>query len=405
MKHFVYTIALFASNLFFSISAILGLSVVNSDGANGLYKAFCLVVFCLFLYYYLKEYAGKKISSKHFLSTLILFIYIFSGLFSGYANNTTFLVLVAFCLPAAGIAVYYSEHNDISKLIKWIDVLLPIMSFSLLFSLKQLLVEIAEGESYYSQTLSYYAAYYFILYLFFILFGNDYERFGIFKKKGYKYISYLMLPYLLSIMFFSGGRGALGTLAVGVFVILYRYNRSYGFNKLKILRYFLIAGVLASIVYVNIPEDLRLILENNYQRVFSFFDTDKDMMERTSGRDEVLKVAFDQIHESPLIGHGLFSYKDTFVPIVENPYPHNLFVEILLQGGYLFLFFFILILIYLLVKLHHILKIPSHEIVAIFTIFSLTLLMYSGSYMQNSFFWFFVMYVFNYQFNKQYRNL
>ena len=400
MKHLVYAIALFAANLYFSVSAILGLSVVNEDGANGSYKIYCIVVFCLFLYYYIKDYSRMNITSKHVISTLILFIYIISGLFSGYALDTSLLVLVAFCLPAAGIAIYYSEHDNISSLIKWIDVLLPIMSFSLLFSLKQLYIEIAEGESYYSQTLSYNAAYYFILYTFFILFGKQYDRFAFFKKKAYKYFSYLMLPYLLSIMFFSGGRGALGTLIVGILALLYLYNRFYGIKINKVLRYFIIAGLFASIAYINIPEDSKIILKTNSQRVFSFFDTSKDMYERTSGRDDVLKVAFMQIEQSPVIGHGLFSYKREFVPLVENPYPHNLFVEILLQGGYLFLFFFILFLFYLLVKLHHILKTPSHEIVAIFTVFSLTLLMYSGSYMQSSFFWFFVMYVYNYRFKK-----
>lgn len=400
MKHFIYALALFAKILFFSISSILGISVVDEGGSNGPYKIYCVVIFCLVFLYYIQDYAGKRITSKHVISLLVLFVYIISGLISGYANDTSFLVLVAFCLPVSGIAVRYAELHDISKLVKWIDVFLPIMSLSLLFSLRQLLVEIAEGDSYYSQTLSYYAAYCFILYLFFILFGKEYDRFRIFKKKAYKYYSYFMLPYLIAVMLFSGGRGALGTLVVGLFVLLFLYNKFYGIKKGIVLRYLIIAGLLASAVYVNIQEDTRFILENNYQRVFSFFDTSKDMYERTSGRDEVLKVAYEQIQESPIIGNGLFSYKDTFVPKVGNPYPHNLFIEIILQGGFLFLLFFVLFLINLLVKLRHILKIPSHEIVAIFAVFSLTMLMYSGSYMQSSFFWFFIIYVFNYKFKK-----
>ena len=402
MKHFVFAISLFASILFFSVSSILGLSVTNEEGADGSYKIYCVIVFVFSLYYYFTAYIGKRITYKHLISIIVLLTYIVSGLLSGYADDTSFLVLVAFCLPASGIAVYYSERDSLSKMIKWIDVLLPVISLSLLFSLKQLFVEIAEGDSYYSQTLSYYSAYCLVLYLFFILFGKEYDRFDFFRTKAYRYFSYLMIPYLLVIMFFSGGRGALGTLAVGVLVLFYLYNRSHRIKIGVLVKSIIVACLFATVAYAFIPDDLKLVLESNFQRVFSFFDTSKDMMERTSGRDEVLNVAFEQIRESPIIGKGLFSYKDSFIPkVVDNSYPHNLFVEILLQGGYLFLFFFIPCLILLLIKLHHILKKPKHEMVAILAVFSLTLLMYSGSYMQNSFFWFFVFYVFNYKFKKK----
>lgn len=397
MRDFVFAITLFASNLFFCVSAIFGYSAVEDGGATILYKYYCIGVFVLSLLFCIIEQAKRGISIRHFLSIFIIATYIIIGVLSGYGTDTSVLVLIAFCLPSVGIAVYYAEHRSISELVKWVDILLVVMSLSLFFLLRQLFVSITDGMSSYSQSLSYNAAYCFVLYLFLLMFGENYKRFPFFKSKIYKYISIFMLPYTLIILFFSGGRGALGTLIVGGIVLLILYRRQNGSKNTKYMKLFFEMALLFSVVFISIPQSYRYIFNTNFERVFSFFDTDKSIYERTSGRDEVLSVALEQIKEKPILGSGLFSYKKELNAKADVSYPHNIFVEVLMQGGIVFLLIFIVIILAATKKLNCIFRYPKQELLAVFIVYSVTMLLYSGSYMNSSFFWFFMIYIFNFK--------
>lgn len=395
MKHFIFALILFSSELFFGFSAIRGVAM-SEDGAGASYKFFCIGVFVLFILTYLSQYTGRSIRSRHFGSLFILLLYGVIGIVSGYTTDVSMLTFVAYSIPAAGIAIYYAEHNNICKLIKWIDVILPIVSISLLFSLRLLIVSIAEGENSYSQTLSYEAAYCFVLYLFFLLFGGQYERFPIFNGKWYKYLSIIMLPYLVVVLFFSGGRGAFGTLAAGTLILLFLYHKHHRISIPIFIRNLIVLGIFAVIVISIIPDNARGVFTDNMHRVFSFFDKDLDMYSRTSGRDEVMAVAIEQIKANPILGSGLFAYKDLFVAKTGQGYPHNFFIEVLLQGGVVFLFVVLFLLIISFNKLVKIARTGRQELLIIFGVYAMTCLMYSGSYMQEPFFWFFFIYIYNF---------
>lgn len=393
MKHLFFLIALFANILYVNISAFWG--VLSIEGSNTIYKIYCIVVFFVFLFFYTKQYFNKKIYRNHFISILILVFYIICGVLSGYANDVTTLCLIAYCLPATGIAVFYAENQCINKLVKWIDVFLPVLSISMLFSLRILLNNVLEGTSFYSQSLSYDASYCFLFYLFFLLFGKEYDRFSFFKSKIYRIISLIMLPYLLSVLFFSGGRGALGTIIVGVIFLLYMYKWNYKIKPLMIFSLSIVAITFIVLLLLYLPEESIEIFTRNFNRVFSFFDTNASMDQRTSGRDGALYDAISQISQSPIIGNGLFSYKDLYFKHTELTYPHNIILEVLLQGGIILLLLFSIIMTRLFFKLRMIYKIKSHMIIVLIGIFSFTKLLYSDSYMENPFFWFFVVYLYN----------
>lgn len=393
MKHLVFFIALFANILYVNISAFWG--GPNTDGSNMTYKLYCIVVFFIFIFFYTKQYFNKKIYGQHVISVLILLFYIICGVLSGYAKDVTTLCLIAYCLPATGIAVFYAEDQGINKMVKWIDVFLPVLSISMIFSLKILLNKVLEGTNFYSQSLSYDASYCFLLYLFFLLFGNEYDRFAFFKSKFYKIISIIMLPYLLSVLFFSGGRGALGTIIVGSLYLLYMYHRNYKIKLSMVLRLSIVAIAFVVLLLFYLPEESVETLTRNLNRVFSFFDTSASMYERTSGRDEALNVAISQISQSPIFGNGIFSYKDSYFVKTDLTYPHNIVLEVLLQGGVLFLLLFGLVMLKLFYRFKRIFKVKSQMIIVLIGIFSFTKLLYSDSYMENPFFWFFVMYLYN----------
>lgn len=383
--------------LYFSIASIIGFNV-EDEGARVYFKYYCILCFVVFILMHLSYCSKRAITSKHALSYIILLVYIISGFISGYSSDSVFLSLVAYGVPAIGIAVYYAETKSLKEVVKWMDIILPIVSLSLLFSIKQLLIEMAQGEKYYSQQLSYYAAFCFVICLFLLLFGNMYERFPFFKSKVYRYFSYLLLFYLLAMMFISGGRGALGTLAIGVFLLLFFYRKYYR-RSLHLFRFVIIGGLVVSVALMILPNEYNEVVSRNFGRVFSFFNTDLDIYDRTSGRDEAIKVAFSQISDNPVFGSGLFGYKDVFTAKSGLGWPHNIFIEVFLQGGLIFFVVFMVFLLCFFKKSITILKTPNNIVFLLFVVYPMSFLMFSGSYMGETLFWFSMAYVFNYSLN------
>ncbi len=394
MRNFIYVIIIFSNMLYFSIASIVGFNV-EDPGARVYFKIYCILCFVVFCLLHVLWYAEHSITAKHLFSYIILLVYIASGFISGYAEDSVFLSLVAYGVPAIGIAVYYAETKSLKDVVKWMDIVLPIVSLSLFFSIKQLLIEIAQGEKYYSQHLSYYAALCFLICLFMLMFGNMYERFPFFKKKVYRYFCYLLLFYLLAMMFVSGGRGGLGTLAIGVLLLVYYYRKYYK-KSMHLLRFAVIGGVAVFVVLMFLPGEYYEVVSRNFGRVFSFFNTDLDIYERTSGRDEAFKVAFAQISENPALGSGLFGYKDVFTAKTGLGWPHNLFIEVLQQGGIIFFVAFLIVLLRFFKKSVKILKTPSDIVLLLFVVYPMSFLLFSGSYMAETLFWFSMAFVYNY---------
>lgn len=394
MKHLVSVIVLFSSILFINIAPMF----LGSDAeGSSLYKIYCILIFIAALISHCVSYSNGRIRSYHFASLAFIAIYIFIGLFTGYTSDVSMLCLVAYSLPAMLVAIYYSEHHNISSIIKWIDVILPPLCLSMAFSLLSMLRGIATSEgSSYSQGLSYHASYCFLLYLLLLVFGKDYERFSFFQSKGYRVFSILMLPYLLIIMLFSGGRGAIGTFFVGVVYILYLGKKRRKIRLRSLFKYFVIGGVVLTIALQMFSVDVSEVFTRNLHRAFSFFDSSQDLSQRTSGRDVATEIALDQIVDNPL-GTGLFSYKDSYFEKTELTYPHNLFLEFMMQGGFALLYVFFILGLAVFSKAKRLMRDEDQAIVILFGIFSLTKLMFSDSYMQNAFFWFFVTYMINYR--------
>lgn len=395
MRNGIFALTLFSSSIYFSVASIMGLDM-EEEGSGTIYKIYCILIFLLSMITYACCYLKKQFSSRHIVSLLIVFLYIIIGLWEGYSNDKSWLCLVAFCLPATCIAVYYAENEKIGNLVRWIDILIPFFAVSLFFSINKLFIDILGGTGYYSQSLSYLAANCFLLDLFILLFGNKYERFSFFRKKTYLVISVLLLPYFLLIQFFAGGRGALGTLVVGIIGIIYVYKKTYPYKNLHIMSisvFIILLGLLGGSLLSGDAFD---VLSKNSERVFSFFSSGKDLYERTSGRDIVFQAAMDMIYERPLFGYGLFAYKDPPSFFIAG-YPHNIILEILLQGGLSLLIVFVVLISNVYFKLLRIIKDLSQSLVLLFFVFCITLLMYSGSYIENSFFWFSVVFVLNHR--------
>lgn len=129
-------------------------------------------------------------------------------------------------------------------------------------------------------------------------------------------------------------------------------------------------------------------------RLFSYISADGIDLTQTSNRDAFYNHALLYIKESLFFGYGPFSY----VKKTGDFYSHNIFLDILLHGGIVYLSIWIIIFIRFFMKLKLILKNNTNEIILLIPILSsFILLMFSGTYLEESLFWFSISYVFNYK--------
>ena len=80
------------------------------------------------------------------------------------------------------------------------------------------------------------------------------------------------------------------------------------------------------------------------------------------------------------------------------PYPHNIFLEFLLQGGVIYLTFWIILFAKLFKKFKQLLRKDDTNFFLIpISVFPFIQLLASGTYLESGLFWFTIAYVFNYK--------
>lgn len=112
-------------------------------------------------------------------------------------------------------------------------------------------------------------------------------------------------------------------IVVSVLLLIYHFQLRK-FNFVFIFKIFL--GFFCSILTIFIVIRDKLILDDFYifQRLFTFYEERQNGEENI--RDILLKKAFNDFLDSPLIGKQFVSSYDNF-------YPHNIFVEVLMALG------------------------------------------------------------------------
>ena len=117
----------------------------------------------------------------------------------------------------------------------------------------------------------------------------------------------------------------------------------------------------------------------------------------TSGRDEIYSDALGFIADRPVYGYGLYAYLFKM-----EMFPHNIFLEILLQGGLLFLTVFCFMLVMSYGKYRKMLQFDKSQILLMpFAIYAFTELLFSSSYTYEPLFWFVLTYIYNFSFPEE----
>ena len=188
-----------------------------------------------------------------------------------------------------------------------------------------------------------------------------------------------------------GGRGAMVVILAYIFcAFLSVGDEDYEQKRRKnILFIFIVVAFVAIYLYA----ENNAVLSQRLDRVFSYITSEGIDMSQTSNRDIVYSDAMAHINKSPIIGHGIYSY---YYLEGLNDYPHNLFLETMLEGGYMYTLFWAAFLLVTFLKLNNIRKyhIPSvYRICIVLFVFAITKLMFSSSYSHEMLFWFGLTYI------------
>ena len=396
MKHFIFTLKLNFSMFFFSIAAIVGTDYTGSSEYYIVMLSLGVLCFVSILksYFFHNAVPLRKVNLFFYLLPILTtLIYLIESptTDNGYLY---FSVYLAYCFPAIYIGTFVSSNRLLGEMAKWWELILVVITIGIIVSLPKMIylnfISLGGGLSY--QTISYISAFAFSLSLFSLLFGDKYPRFYFFKSKFFRYFTYLIMFFQVVAIFITGGRGGFLVLffSSGI-LILTKLRNGVKFKKVIIL--IILTTVFFFIISYFLSDKAEYLLEIGSERIFSFITPNGIDMSNTSGRDEYYFKAIKLIKDRPIFGYGIFKYVDTSID-----YPHNIFLEFLLQGGVFYFLFWIIILIKFYVKFKRILKFDyAHLILIPITIYPFTQLMFSGTYLKTALFWFVIAYVFNYK--------
>ena len=393
----INTLVLNGPLIYFSAFALLGYRADPEEGAGITYKIYMVAIFLLGVFLWVRGVLRNTNKLGRSFPFFVLLIYIIIGILQGYSDHRLFLQMVCFSVPATCIALNLKGRGELAEIMKLIDLLLPVFAVSFIFMVRNIYASSLENTGSYNQNASYMIAYCFLIDVFLLLNNKSYPKFRFLEKKWYTILKIILLPYFVVLSFFGGGRGAFITILVGSFIAFW-VNRKH-ISTMMIIKVFFILIVsvgLLGFVLGKLSDGFLTLLSGNFERITSLVDNGSINASASSGRDEIWKDAWKLISDSPILGYGLFSYLSKIM------WPHNMFLEVLLQGGFVLLVFFVLVLLLAFNKYRRMIKLDKAQIWLIpLMIHVFTQLLFSGSYMFETYFWFSLTYIYNYRFIKK----
>ena len=410
MKYLILLASTIFPMLFFAFTSLVGVEFGGSD-ESPLYMIACVAVNLLVVGIVAKGFVYKQLRITGKLLLIVLVQMLLPILFlldnpqMPYVQRSI-LFIFAFSAPVCYVGYYMGQTDSWGKALKWLDVLMLLITASLAESIQSILVarayaevagEVAVANMNY-QAASYYAAFSYALNLILLTCGHLIkDRFKIFQNKHYPILSVLLLFVQIILCLMSGGRGGFVLIVTSSFATWLICEK--GIFR-KILSKLLIIGLIGLTALISYKPSLinsvLEVLEKSTKRTFAYISSDGIDMNETSGRGEIYENFIAGILDSPICGYGLFGYNDV---LNFDSYPHNIFIEILAQGGFLYLFLFLGIVAFQFAKYKRMIKYDKSNIFLIpFICYAGTMLMFSGSYMTTGLFWFLLVYIYTYRF-------
>ena len=408
LKRLIYTNSLAIPFIFFSIYAILGLKHSGEEDSLFYWIVAAISSLAAYVLIFFSLLNRRIINLKELLlyafPILIVFLFILSGNYRDLAYQSIILFIL-FVIPAAYIGIELGRERKFNEYINLFYLISLLISAGLFMTIPVAistpvteLVDQFAGGHY--QAMSYFASFAFLIT---IIYWSFYSG----KNSVTKTLFYLLLIFgQIAAIILSGGRGGLVVIAAGGLVLIYlNFTRKMFIPFLSVIILILGYGINELVNYDFGYQDIigGTDIEGNRalvgaSRLVSYIDAGGIDFSQTSNREIYYLDSIRYIQERPLLGYGLFDRID------ENPsifygrpgffYPHNLFLEILLHGGIVYLIFWLSILGIFAYKFFKILYYDkSQSMIIAPAVYSFVLLMFSGTYLQEAFFWFTIFYV------------
>lgn len=378
---FFILVVAFSYSIYFVIATFLG--IPQEGVVFRLYSGILAVVVAFVFFLSIHRIPRRIYIGGLLLCAIIILLYFSTRCFYDEVNNrytSYFLSMGVRFIPAVLTGMYMLSHDDIMKKVEY--ALLP---FILLYTITlasvaftaNIGVNIAQTfntDFLNYQSISYYSIFAFAFNMYLIVqCSNSYTRY-----RRYILIALAILQVIITIM--AGGRGA---FVLGCVFTLYFALKHITFSKL--ISYILIG--LAVLLTINAILSDNEIFKMGFERIFNFFGNTEAI--GTDNRWIRWNLAWNAFTKSPVFGHGLGSvfYEVGF-------YSHNIFTDMLCEGGVvLFLIFIFVLMKFIRASQILITEDYRNEIIVIVFLCSFVMNSFSGYYLSDTGIWLSLTYV------------
>lgn len=378
---FFILVVAFSYSIYFVIATFLG--IPQEGVVFRLYSGILAVVVAFVFFLSIHRIPRRIYIGGLLLCAIIILLYFSTRCFYDEVNNrytSYFLSMGVRFIPAVLTGMYMLSHDDIMKKVEY--ALLP---FILLYTITlasvaftaNIGVNIAQTfntDFLNYQSISYYSIFAFGFNMYLIVqCSNSYTRY-----RRYILIALAILQVIITIM--AGGRGA---FVLGCVFTLYFALKHVTFSKL--ISYILIG--LAVLLTINAILSDNEIFKMGFERIFNFFGNTEAI--GTDNRWIRWNLAWNAFTKSPVFGHGLGSvfYEVGF-------YSHNIFTDMLCEGGVvLFLIFIFVLMKFIRASQILITEDYRNEIIVIVFLCSFVMNSFSGYYLSDTGIWLSLTYV------------
>jgi len=370
----------FNNSIYFILQA--GLELPAGRALFQIYSG-CLTIVTLFLYIKNIDKIPHRVSIEIFLISAAVILFFFATrIYYGYTNSRYqgyFLSMGTRFIPGILIGAYMLSDEMLLQRVE--KALFPFICLYTIILAQVVFtaeagVNVVEtfnlkgGMNY--QNMSYYSIYMFGLTLYLINHVN--------YSGWFRYILVLLAFLQIVMTLTTGGRGA--------FVLLVVFMLYYGLKNFSLIRMVMscLLVILICFLIQTIFSD-NMVFQIGFNRVFNFFSNAHAI--ENDGRWIRWGLAWDAFLDSPLWGHGLGSvfYEIGF-------YSHNLFTDMLCEGGVILTGIFLYCLFRFCKRAKEWIKTePQNEIVVTIFLCSFIMCCFSGYYLSESGLWFALTYM------------
>lgn len=407
MIGFLLTFSLYVTTVFLAIIPAFGISYTGAE-ESPIYILTVLGTNVFAIGYVLFEELFHSKNAKgsrwpYMIPLLITFAYLFEVAFGeiGDSENALKLLQLFYAIAVSGIVVgvYCYRFDKFYLITKNLEPLALLCTAGLIVALPTMYAEeeyaSTIGGSGGHQTISYVSAICFSIFLIGLKIKNKdgVGRYKFFASRFFRPVAVSLMVANAVICIIGGGRGGAVLLVINTILSLYYFSRKNLWKTLALI------GIGVAVFYcisTNISMwGIDTMFQKGFERAFSFIGSDGIDMSQTSDRDRVYAVACQLIETEPFGGYGLFHQYDLCELYMDQPYSHNLFLELILQGGYLYLIFWIVLYLGMAKKIHHlILKGRDYPFFITIAVYPFVMLMFSGTYLTAPLYWFTLVYVY-----------